>query len=74
MDDPLLKQTLFSQLFETWAMYHLNLLENDEYIGMDRLHTVNFTSQEVNDWKWEAKRFKDLGRKRQWDKIQEELQ
>ena len=61
----LLKQSLFSQLFETWAMYHLNLLENDEYIGIDRLHTGNFTSQEVNDWKREAKRLKDLGRKRQ---------
>ena len=72
-----LKQSLFSrstQLFDTWAMYHLNLLENDESIGIDRLYTGNFTSQEVNDWKREAKRLKDLQRKRQLDKIQEELE
>ena len=66
-----LKQSLFSystQLFENWAMYHLNLLENDESISIDRLNTRNFTSQEVNDWKQEANCLKNLERKRQRDK------
>ena len=54
-------------------MYHLNLLENDESIGIDRLYTGNFTSQEVNDWKREAKRLKYPKRKRQRENIQEEL-
>ena len=52
-------------------MYHLNVLENDESISIDRLHVRNFTLQEVKDWKREAKRLK---RKRQRDKIQEELE
>ena len=72
-----LKQSLFScstQLFETWAMYHLNVLENDESISIDRLHVRNCTSQEDNDWKREAKRLNNLERKRQRDKIQEELE
>ena len=55
-------------------MYHLNVLENDESISIDRLHVRNFNSQEVNDWKREAKRLKDLERKRKRDKIQEELE
>ena len=55
-------------------MYHLNVLENDESISIDRLHVRNFTLQEVNDWKQEAKHLKDLERKRQRDKIQEELE
>ena len=55
-------------------MYHLNVLENDESISIDRLHIRNFTSQELNDWKREAKRLKDLEQKSQRDKIKKELE
>ena len=55
-------------------MYHLNLLKNDESISIDRLHTRNFTSKKVNASKREAKRLKDLERKRQRDKIKKELE
>ena len=71
-----LKETFFSrasQLFEIWAMYHLNLLENDESIGIDRLYIGSFTSKDVTDWKREAKRLKELTRKRQREQIEEEL-
>ena len=77
-----LKETFFSrasQLFEIWAMYHLNLLENDESIGIDRctlevLHPKTLLSgnkrRSVYSKRIDAK---ETTRKRQREQIEEEL-
>ena len=68
--------TLFgrvSDVYASWALYHLDMLGNDETIGVERLFSGTVTQEQVAQWQRDVKKLKDETRKREREQHEVDL-